>query len=92
MSTFSFEPTESLSSDILRAKSTFAKVAFQPKGVYISAKLESPEDGTTAWKAIVDYTPKQRTHLDKTATLYITKGELGKILGTVELGQVHDGE
>ena len=88
MPTFGFEPSESVSSDVLQAKSTFAKVAYKPMEVYHAATLEAPEGRGTAWKATCDFTPNYLTHPDETATLYITKGEFGKILGTFDLGRV----
>ena len=91
MPIFSFEPTEAASSEVLQAKSTFAKISFnQTSQVFQTAKLEAPVDSEMAWKAVCEYKPvfHKYDHPDETVTLYLTKGEFGRVLATVDLGSM----
>jgi len=82
----------------LTAKSTRANVHYTPENDTTSKALEivveaileratGEEDGT--WNANVTMVPNRGGHPDDVATLWLTKGEFGKVLGRVELGRVY---
>lgn len=88
MHTFTFTPPSTLPVSLLTRKSTVAKIAYNPTEIYISAKLEAPEEEGGDWKAIVDFVPDLEHHPNEKATLYVTQGEFGKVLGSLELGEL----
>ncbi len=94
MATYTFTPTTSLPSTLLSHRSTTAKVGFTPVDMFVDAELIAPEESsededgneTGKWRVVVDALPNSSMHPIAKATLYLTKGELGRSLGSVELG------
>ena len=89
MQTFAFDASESLRTDMLTAKSTVAKVVFTPNDIFVNAHFLPLTSASEHLSAKVDYVPTQRTVLmdEQVATLRLTKGELGRELGRIELGR-----
>lgn len=44
------------------------------------------ERGEKGWKVVVRKLPNRKPHLEEQATLYAYKGEAGKVLGSIRLG------
>ena len=97
MRTFTFQPSLSLDSSILFRKSTCAKVCYQAEDsdntdnlneVFSDAKLYCPDSGSDRWSVVVDFVPQMVQVASMKATLHLTRGELGKQLGSIELGTV----
>ena len=89
MAPVTFKASEaSIDASILSSKSTVAKVCFEPRQIFADAKLQATRDADI-WVVDVAYTPTQVgiKEDDTDAILYLTKGELGKVLGTVKLSQ-----
>jgi hypothetical protein len=90
MQTFTFKPTAALASTVLAKKTTAATVEFRAefdRQIFVLASLEAGADGET-WSATVQSVPVYNDDFRPEAVLHLTKGELGKPLGTVELGVV----
>ena len=90
MQSFTFQPTSALSSTILAKKTTVATVEFKAESdrqVFVPASLEAGADGET-WRAIVQHVPRHNDHSRQEAVLHVAKGELGKPLGSLELGVI----
>ncbi|KAF4985606.1 hypothetical protein FDECE_16443 [Fusarium decemcellulare] len=94
MHTFTFSATPNITPAILSAPSTRAKVCITPPDAYVDAVIQpgSSQSSEGNWVAIVDNLPQATaTRLQKegqSAVLHLTKGELGKYLGSVDLGRV----
>ena len=97
MRTFTFQPSLSLDSSVLSRKSTCAKVCYQAQDcdgtgnlneVFSDAKLYAPSTGSDRWSVVVDFVPGMVTAPSMKAVLYVTRGDLGKQLGSIELGTV----
>ena len=97
MRTFTFQPSPSLDPSILSRKSTCAKVSYEAQdlsstdnhnAVYSDAKLVAPAANDEHWKVMVDFVPQIAQVSRLKATLHVTRGELGKMLGSAELGAV----
>jgi hypothetical protein len=98
MATYTFTPPPDLPISILSAKSTTAKVSFSPVDFIVDAKIAPlTGDGATSssdnqpWTAVVQKVPNPLAHPDERATLHITRGELGKLLCSVPLGDARPG-
>ena len=94
MHCFPFERTEFLSSPVLTKKSTTATIEFRaalgvacPQRIFMPAEIR-PGGIENTWRAYVDTVPSCKDHCRHEAVLHVTKGELGKTLGTVNLGVV----
>lgn len=90
MARFTFSPTtSSIDPIVLKAKSTTAKVVFHPREIYVDATI-AQINGGPHWQIEVKYVPRQMdvSEEDVSAELCLMKGELGKVLGTVALGDV----
>ncbi|KAJ9610381.1 hypothetical protein H2200_005158 [Cladophialophora chaetospira] len=91
MARFTFTPNAtSIDPAILSAKSTTAKVVFHPHEIYVDATIARVNEGSE-WQVEVEHVPRQMNVSEDNvnAVLCLTKGELGKVLGTVALGNVH---
>ena len=91
MASISFSPSAfSIDLTILEAKSTTAKVCFDPHEIYVDAKV-SPVGRGDMWEVDMEYVPRQinASEVDTNAVLCLTKGELGRVIGRVELGRIH---
>jgi|UniRef100_A0A8H7KFP8 hypothetical protein len=93
MPTFTFSPTAEVTTTILSASSTRAKVCIKPIDAYVDATIKpsSPESSSGSWIATVGDLPQSKSNewqQDRRAVLHFTKGELGKYLGSVDLGPV----
>ena len=89
MHTFTIPPdSTTLPTDILNAKSTIAKIMFSPGDIFVDAHLLPPVAGAELWRATVEWIPTQRTvpREEQMATLCLTKGELGREIGRIDLG------
>ena len=89
MASFTFTPTADVPEEVLTAASTHAKVRIEPIDAYIDATVEKLS-GSTSWTAIVGNVP-QSSHIPRhehRAILCLYKGELGKYLGSISLGQI----
>ena len=77
-----------LPANILEAKSTVAMVMFSPNDIFVDAHLLPPVAGAESWRATVEWIPTQRTvpREEQIATLCLTKGELGREIGRIDLG------
>jgi hypothetical protein len=84
--TFSSPASPSITS-ALQAKSTRAKVCFLPKEIFVDARVVMMEQGDER-RVEVDAVPRQMGvgEEDVQAVLVLTKGELGKELGRIDLG------
>ena len=92
MARFTFSPNAaSIDTAILTAKSTTAKVVFHPHEIYVDATI-AQINGEDNWQIEVEYVPRQKnvSQEDINAVLCLTKGELGKVLATVPLGDVQE--
>jgi hypothetical protein len=90
MQTFTFKPAGPLTTTILARKTTAATVEFKAevdRHIFVHASLEADADGET-WRATVQSVPIHNDRSRQEAILHVTKGELGKPLGSVELGTV----
>ena len=97
MRTFTFTPSATLNPSILSRKSICAKVRYQAQDsdgtdnvneVFSNAKLYAPDTGSDRWSVIAEFVPKMTVASGMKATLFVTRGELGKQLGSIELGTV----
>lgn len=89
MATFTFQPTPEVPSNILGAPTTTAKVRVEPFDAYVDAVIR-PVVGTSRWTATVSSLPRgSNVPRDQhQAVLCLTKNELGKYLGSINLGQI----
>jgi hypothetical protein len=87
MATYTFTPPLFITPQLLSAPSTHAKISFQPLDVYIAATLEWPTHANGAWTARVENVPigKDGRNPEEKAVLHLTRGEFGRVLGSVEL-------
>jgi hypothetical protein len=67
-----------------------AKISIGPNEIFVDANIKPPTAGGNgdAWTVTIDSLPRQpKVPREKqSATLYITKGELGRQLGKIDLG------
>lgn len=90
MQTFTFNPTLALTPAILAKKTTTATVEYRAgfdQQIFVPASLEAGAD-TQTWRATVQSVPRHSDDFPQQAVLHVTKGELGRHLGSVELGAV----
>lgn len=89
MHTFVFEVTQPLSADDLRSRNTHAKIRIEPYEAYVDAVI-SPSTRPGFWSATVEYLPKHSTIPDGecSAVLCLSRGELGRSIGTIQLGSI----
>lgn len=99
--TFTFKTSDlplGLSASTLAAKTTFVKAAFGSRQIFIDAELTPPASlsgGRDAvgqadvWKITPEYVPQMRCqgkhHMN--AEAIFTRGELGKVLGSVDINE-----
>jgi hypothetical protein len=93
MATYTFHPPPHLHASILSAGSTTAKVSFSPADIFVDAKLIPPltrngiqYSDNVPWTVEVQTVPNPIAHPQERATLHITRGELGKVLASISLG------
>ena len=92
MARVTFSPTTaSIDPAILKAESTTAKVCFNPKEIYVNAIIRPIGSGDD-WEVDLEYIPRQVnvSQNEVNAVLFLAKGELGRILGSVELGRIQE--
>ena len=90
MAKITFSPSaSSIDPVLLTAKSTAAKVCFNPKEIYVDATV-SPIGRGGRWEVNVESIPRQDnvSGADTNAVLCLTKGELGPVVGRVDLGRI----
>lgn len=90
MASFTFQPTSEVPPGVLSADSTHAKVKIEPLDAFVDATI-SPFQGGAFWKASTTSIPRSSSvplH-DHRVVLVLTKGELGKYLGSIDLGNLH---
>jgi hypothetical protein len=92
MQSFKFDPaTTDIPVDILNTKSTVVKVVFSPNEIYVDAHLVPPATGNEgSWTVNPIFIPRQtRVPLEEQdVKLCLTKGELGRVIGMVDLGKL----
>jgi len=89
MRSFIFTPTKEVSVGTLEAPSTWAKVRIEPVDAYVDATIEHLH-GSQTWTATVQEVPMS-TRLpcrEHRAVLCLSRGELGKSIGTIQLGAI----
>lgn len=84
--TFQFRSSDALPDEVLHAKTTYVKVSYHPVDMYVNATLEPPSNEHDFWRVVVGQVPNPLAHPNEEAVLHVTRGELGKHLGTVKLG------
>jgi hypothetical protein len=94
MPEFQFSPSvSSVSPATLEANSTTAKIIFYPKEIFVDTEIHPADPGNHAgpWKVRVDSVPRQNQVPveDQSAILLLTRGELGKEIGRIQLGPVY---
>jgi len=89
-----FEPSADVTDDILRSKTTYAKVRFDPYEAFVDAKLQKTSGQNDCWTAQVDYIPRHHNIplSEQKAVLCLSRGELGRTLGSIELGPIPTGQ
>jgi hypothetical protein len=92
MQTLTFNPTAAITPTILAKKTTDTTVEFKAgvdRQIFVPASLEAVAgaDAPTG-RATVQSVPRHSDDFAQHAVLHVTKGELGKHLGSVELGPV----
>lgn len=90
MASFTFTPTTDVPVDILSAKSTYARIKIEPMDAFVDATISSIRRGTQ-WKASIPYVPQGASVplQEHKAILSLSKGEFGRHLGDIDLGNLH---
>lgn len=90
MASFVFQPTQEVDLAVLSARSTCAKVKIEPIDAFVDATI-SPLSGGSRWSAVTASVPRSSSIpvQDHKAILVLSKGELGKHLGSIDLGNLH---
>lgn len=90
MASFTFAPTTDVPVSILENKSTYAKLRIEPIDAYVDAVISPVPGRSDRWTATVNTVPQSITvpRHDHQAVLCLSKGELGKHLGSIELGRL----
>ena len=84
--------SQSLRPHLIR-KSTTAKICFKPHDIFVDAKIvpPSPQPSVSVqWEVQIDNIARQAHTApeEQSAVMYLTQGELGKVLGQVEMGNI----
>lgn len=90
MASFIFTPTNDVPVDILSARSTHAKIKIEPMDAFVDATISSVRSGAQ-WRASIPYVPQAASVPieNHKAILSLTKGEFGRHLGDIDLGNLH---
>jgi len=88
MASFTFTPTVDVPVSILENKSTHAKLRVEPIDAYVDAIVRPVPGRSDRWTATINTVPQSATmsRHDHQAVLCLSQGELGKHLGSIELG------
>ncbi|OJJ45917.1 hypothetical protein ASPZODRAFT_26514 [Penicilliopsis zonata CBS 506.65] len=89
---YTYAIPSSIAETVLSAKTTHATVSFHPIEIYMTGTLERPDEEHDAWRVSVSNVPNPLAHPNENAVLHLTQGELGKPLGSVELGAARSAE